>query len=330
MRITVLGGGSWGTALAHVFAEKKHQVTMLVRDRALAESVNTKHANPRYLSGHALHPALAATTDPQAALRDAQLCILAIPCQHLRHNLREMAAFFPADAIPVCASKGIERGSLALMSRVVAEELPGLASRYAVLSGPSFAHEVMRGLPTVVVLGCEDRSLGEQLREELATPALRIYSSLDRTGVECGGALKNSIALAAGVSDGLGFGHNSRAAIITRGLAEISRLGEALGAKPATFMGLSGLGDLVLTCTGDSSRNRQVGLRLGQGESLPSIINSMSNVAEGVPTTEAACDLAAALGVDLPVMNAVRAVLEGSLEPETAVRALMTRSLKEE
>ncbi len=330
MRIAVLGGGSWGTALAHTFAAKNHSVTLLLRDGVLADAVNNTHENPRYLPGLALHPTLAAVTDPARALDAAELCVLAIPCQHLRRSLRDMACFFSKKTIPVCASKGIERGSLALMSQVVREELPALAPRYAMLSGPSFAHEVMSGLPTAVVLGCEDRILGERLREALSTPHFRVYSSPDRTGVECGGALKNIIALAAGISDGLGFGHNSRAALITRGLAEISRLGEALGANASTFMGLSGMGDLVLTCTGDSSRNRQVGLRLGRGESLPAIIESMSNVAEGVPTSEAARDLAARLNVELPITAAMSAILSGSAAPEAAVRSLMTRSLKEE
>ncbi len=330
MRITVLGGGSWGTALGHALAEKKHTVTLLVRDRAVADAVSITRENPRYLPGCALHPALSATTNPETALRNAELCILAIPCQHLRLRLRELFRLFPPFAPLVCASKGIERGSQALMSQVVREELPGLAGRYAMLSGPSFAREVMAGLPTALVLGCEDRLLGEHLRGQLATPVLRIYSSADRAGVECGGALKNVIALAAGISDGLGLGHNSRAAIITRGLAEMSRLGEALGARTATFMGLSGMGDLVLTCTGDLSRNRQVGLRLGRGEALGAIIDSMSSVAEGVPTTEAAHDLAGRLGVELPITAAMRSILNGSVEPEAAVRALMTRSLKEE
>ncbi len=330
MRIAVLGGGSWGTALAHTFAAKKHAVTLLTRDGAIAEAVNAVHENPRYLPGLALNPALAATADPERALRAAELCILAIPCQHLRCGLRDMAGLFPPGAVPVCAGKGIERGSLALMSQVVREELPDFAPRYAVLSGPSFAHEVMAGLPTALVLGCEDRQLGERLREELSAPHFRVYSSPDRAGVECGGALKNVIALAAGISDGLGFGHNSRAALVTRGLAEMSRLGEALGAVPSTFMGLSGLGDLVLTCTGDSSRNRQVGLRLGRGESLSAVVESMSSVAEGVPTTEAAHDLAKKLGVDLPITTVMRAILDGAVEPESAVRSLMARSLKEE
>jgi glycerol-3-phosphate dehydrogenase (NAD(P)+) len=213
---------------------------------------------------------------------------------------------------------------------VIAEEAPHLAVGYAVLSGPSFAREVMLSLPTAVVLGCEDTRLAERLRFELATPLFRVYSSRDVIGVECGGALKNVMALAAGIAEGLGFGHNSRAALITRGLAEMSRLGAALGGEPATFMGLSGMGDLVLTATGDLSRNRQVGLRMGRGEALEDIIASMRHVAEGVPTTEAAHDLARERSIDLPVTSAMHAVFHGRTDPASAVRGLMGRALREE
>lgn len=330
MRIAVLGGGSWGTALAHVFASGGHEVMLLVRDAAVAEEIFVHHTNERYVPGCPLHPGVAAVTDPARALAGAAAAVLAVPCQSMRGFLRQVAPFLPAGAALVCASKGLERGTHALMSRVVAEELPAHAVRYAILSGPSFAREVMLGLPTAVVLGCGDTLLAERLRRELSTAMFRVYSNHDVIGVECGGALKNVMALAVGISDGLGFGHNSRAALITRGLAEMSRLGEALGGNAQTFMGLSGLGDLVLTATGDLSRNRQVGLRLGRGEGLDAVIASMRHVAEGVPTTEAARDLGAALGIDLPITRAMHAIFHGRVSPETAVRDLMGRALKDE
>ncbi len=325
-----MGGGSWGTALAHVFAGGGHVVTMLVRGGQVAREIRVDHTNGKYLPGCAIHPAVTAVTDPAEALRLAEIVVFAVPCQSMRAFLRGVAGHIPPKAALVCASKGMELGTHALMSTVFAEELPGRASGYAILSGPSFAREVVRSLPTAVVLGCRDRRLAESLRRELSTPMFRVYSSGDVTGVECGGALKNVMALAAGIADGLGFGHNSRAALITRGIAEMSRLGVALGGEAVTFMGLSGMGDLVLTATGDLSRNRQVGLRIGGGEALADIIASMHHVAEGVPTTEAAHDLAAGRGIDLPITTAMRAVLEGRTGPESAVRGLMSRELREE
>lgn len=330
MRIAILGGGSWGTALGHVLAGRGHAVTILVRSEGAAREIRVNHTNEKYLPGCAVHPMVHAVTEPANALRDAAAVILAVPCQNMRAFLRGVAAHMPPGAAVVCASKGLERGSHALMSRVVAEELPGHVSRYAILSGPSFAREVMFALPTAVVLGCRDRELAEALRAELSTPMFRVYSSCDVTGVECGGALKNVMALAAGIADGLGFGHNSRAALITRGLAEMSRLGAAMGGEAATFMGLSGMGDLVLTATGDLSRNRQVGLRIGKGETLAEITASMHHVAEGVPTAEAAYDLAGERGIDLPITAAMNAIFLGKSDPETAVRELMGRALKEE
>ncbi|MCC8194737.1 MAG: NAD(P)-dependent glycerol-3-phosphate dehydrogenase [Deltaproteobacteria bacterium] len=330
MQIAVLGGGSWGTALAHTAALKGHSVTVLVRGDAVAREIRVNHTNEKYLPGCPVHPAVNATADAGEALRGAALVVLAVPCQHLRAFLRGIAAFIPGDAAIICASKGMELKTHALMSRVVAEEMPAFSARYAILSGPSFAREVMHSLPTAVVLGCGDQALAGRLRQELSSPVFRVYSSRDVVGVECGGALKNVVALAAGIADGLGFGHNSRAALITRGLAEMSRLGVALGGEASTFMGLSGMGDLVLTATGDLSRNRQVGLRLGKGESLADIIASMHHVAEGVPTTEAAYDLARERGIDLPITGAMRSIFNGLTDPESAVRDLMGRALPEE
>ena len=330
MKIAVIGGGSWGTAMAQVVAGNGHAVCMLLRDSALAAEINTSHTNSAYLQDIALHPGIRACTEAEEALDGTRICLLAVPAQHLGHALRTLAPVFPQEAIPVCLAKGVETGSLRRMSEVVAMALPGHVDRYAILSGPSFAVETVRGLPTAVVLGCGDKGLGEGLRESLSTGMFRVYTSQDILGVELGGAVKNVIAIAAGVSDGLGFGLNARAGLITRGLAEISRLGQAMGATPATFMGLSGLGDLVLTCSGDLSRNRQVGLKLGQGMTIEAILKQMRHVAEGVETTRAVCGLAAKYSVEMPIAQAMHRMLFEQVAPETAVQELLARSLKDE
>lgn len=328
MRIVIVGGGSWGTALGHVWAEGGHEVRMLVRDPARAAEISEQHRNGRYLPDLSLSPKLSARHEPAAALAGAEVAVLAVPCRHMRTVLTDLAPFLPERPLLVCASKGIEGGSLARMSEVMAEVVP--SCRPGVISGPSFAREVVLGKPTAVVLACADKEAAENLRHALATETFRVYSSADVVGVELGGALKNTIALAAGVCDGMNLGDNARAALITRGLAEISRLGQALGARPATFMGLSGMGDLVLTCTGDLSRNRQVGLRLGRGEKLDDILGSMHMVAEGVYTTRAVCDLAARLSLDMPIAQALNRVLAGETDPARMVLELMTRALREE
>ena len=328
MRIVIVGGGSWGTALGHVWAEGGHEVRMLVRDAARAVEISEQHRNGRYLPDLPLSPKLSARHEPAVALAGAEIVVLAVPCRHMRAVLTDLVPFLPERPVLVCASKGIEGGSLARMSEVMAETVP--SSLPCVISGPSFAKEVVLGKPTVVVLACADKEAAESLRHDLATETFRVYSSADVVGVELGGALKNTIALAAGVCDGMDLGDNARAALITRGLAEISRLGQALGARPATFMGLSGMGDLVLTCTGDLSRNRQVGLRLGRGEKLEDILGSMHMVAEGVYTTRAVCDLAARLSLDVPIAQALNRVLAGETDPARMVLELMTRALREE
>ncbi|MDL2306577.1 NAD(P)-dependent glycerol-3-phosphate dehydrogenase [Desulfovibrio sp. OttesenSCG-928-C06] len=331
MKITVLGGGSWGTALAGMLSAKGLQVSILLRDAGQAEDINLRHINSRYLPGIKLAGAgerLLAATDTAEAFADASMCLLAVPCQSMRGVLASLSGHFFSGMPVICASKGLELGSLKTMSGVVREELPQV--RYAILSGPSFAKEVAQGMPSAVVMGCSEKILGEELRDVFSGNLFRVYSSVDVTGVEIGGAIKNVIAIAAGVSDGLGFGHNARAALITRGIAEISRLGAAMGASPATFMGLSGMGDLVLTCTGDLSRNRQVGLGLAKGKSLSQIVDDLGMVAEGVKTTEAAVALGDKLGVDLPIAVTVRAMLQGELAPVDAVKSLMSRALKEE
>lgn len=329
MKAAVLGGGSWGTALAHVLATAGHATALVVRHKEQAEAINHGHSNPRYLKGEALHPAIRATTE-SAELTTCELLVLAVPCQSLRTVLQLLAPQLSPATILVNAAKGLELGTGLTPSAVLTEVCPHLIPRFAVLSGPSFAQEVVRGKPTAVVLACTDKHLGEQLRALFATDTFRTYSTTDVVGVELGGAVKNVIAVGTGISDGLGFGHNARAALVTRGLAEMRRLGEALGAVGETFMGLSGLGDLMLTCAGDLSRNRQVGLRLGQGEPLPHIVATLGMVAEGIKTAEAVHALSETLALDMPVVRAVHNVVTGRLSAQDAVSELMTRPLKME
>ncbi len=328
MQVAVVGGGSWGTALANLVAGKGIATVMLVRDQEQAREINEQHTNSRYLDQLPLCSALCATVDPQAALAGASICLLVVPCKHMRDSLQKLAPFIAQDAIVVCASKGIEIHSLCRMAEVVAQTLPG--REYAILSGPSFAAEVIAAKPTAVALGCTNPEVATDLRELFSTALFRVYSSADVPGVELGGALKNIVAIAAGICDGLELGDNARAGLITRGLAEISRLGVAMGARARTFMGLSGLGDLVLTCTGNLSRNRQVGMRLAKGESHAQILASMHMVAEGVSTTEAVYALSRKLNVDMPIANAMYRILYEDALPAQVVEELMTRALREE
>ena len=329
LRIAVAGGGSWGTALAHVLACGGHDVVLWARDAAVVDAVNSVHENPRYLPGRALHERLRATRDP-AIFADHEFVLLALPCQRMREFLGQARERFAPGLVLVNASKGIELDSLLRMSSLAREVLHPIAHRYVMLSGPSFAAEVLDGQPTAVVLACAEEELGARLRQAFSTSVFRCYSSTDVCGVELGGAVKNVMAIAAGLCDGLGLGHNSRGALITRGLAEISRLGAALGARAGTFMGLSGLGDLVLSCTGDLSRNRRVGLALARGEELGEIVRDLGSVAEGVHTTFAVHSLGRANGIETPITDAVHAILQGSQTPRQAIRELMLRELKEE
>lgn len=330
MNVAVLGGGSWGTALANVLARKGEDACLWTRREDAAREIVESGTNSRYLPGQALCRDLRASADLAAVLKDARCVVLAVPCQNLGSFLRENRALFPVGAGFVCASKGVELGTFRTMGQVVAAELAGREPRYAVLSGPSFATEVVAGQPTAVTLGCADAELADRVQTLFSTETFRVYVNADVTGVELGGAVKNIMAIASGISDGLGFGQNARAALITRGLSEMSRLGAALGANPATFMGLSGMGDLVLTCTGDLSRNRRVGLAIGRGQTLDEVLGGMHNVAEGVKTTEAVFALGRKLGIELPITGQVHAVLFEGKNPAEAVRELMTRPLREE
>lgn len=330
MNIAVLGGGSWGTALADMLARKGERVRLWVRNAEAAREISETGMNARYLPGHALCPALEARSDPAEALRGVDCVVLAIPCQSMDGCLRDLRGFFPPAPRVVCASKGVELGTFRTMRQVVEDGLAGLAPRYAILSGPSFASEVAAGQPTAVVLGCAGPDMADFTQRLFSTGHFRVYVNDDVTGVELGGAVKNIMAIASGIADGVGFGENARAGLITRGLSEMSRLGAALGARPETFMGLSGLGDLVLTCTGDQSRNRRVGLAIGGGKTLEETLAGMRNVAEGVKTTQAVRELGQKLGIELPITEQVHAVLFTGKGPAGAVHELMNRPLRDE
>jgi glycerol-3-phosphate dehydrogenase (NAD(P)+) len=329
-RIAVMGSGAWGTALAALLARKGHDVVMWAYVDEVARSVTESHRNP-YLEDVDLPPSLRASTDMAEAVDGARLVLSVSPSQFVGRVMAEAAPRIDPDALVVSASKGIEMATLRRMDQVLDDTLPErLMDRFSVLSGPSFAAEVARGAPTAVVAASRDPDATKRVQEVFQTGYFRVYTNPDVVGVELGGALKNVIALAAGVAAGLGFGHNTMAALVTRGLAEMRRLGLALGARKATFAGLAGMGDLVLTCTGTLSRNRTVGYRLGKGEPLASILDDMSAVAEGVKTAEAVHELAGRHGVEMPISEQVYAIVHEGRSPSDALQALMLRDPKPE
>jgi len=330
-RVGVIGGGSWGTALANLLADNGHQVRLWVRDPALARTLERERRNPFYLPGIWLSDQVVPGSELAAAVEDAEAVVSAVPSHATREVMERAAVSMDPDTLVVSTSKGIENDTLARMTRVLAEVLPaGAGDRVAVLSGPSFAIEVARGYPTAVTAAALDLAVAERARDLFANPRFRVYTSTDVVGVELGGAVKNIVAIAAGICDGLRSGHNARAALITRGLAEIARLGVALGGEPITFMGLTGLGDLVLTCTTDLSRNRTVGFRLGAGETLEEIQSDMRMVAEGVRTTRSVRDLARRHDVEMPITEEVHSMLYEGKDPRISVEDLMTREFKPE
>jgi len=326
MRIAVVGGGAWGTALAAHCARAALPVRLWVREPEVAEAVNERRENTVYLPGLPLPEGLRATPRLDEAVADAETALVVVPSEFCRGIYRQLKALAPQGAILVSATKGLEIETLLRMSEVAAAEAAG--HPVAALSGPSFAAEVARALPTAVVIAASDHDVAEAVQRSLATRSFRVYSSEDVVGVELAGALKNVIAIAAGIVDGLGYGHNTVAALITRGLAEITRLAVAEGARPDTLAGLAGLGDLVLTCTGGLSRNRMVGARLGQG--LPLAEASAGMHPEGVRTTLVACALAERRGIEMPIARQMRAVLYEGKAPREALDELMLRSLKRE
>lgn len=326
-RIGVLGSGSWGTALAVHLARTGHDVRLWARDAALASAMAGSRENATYLPGITLPALLTPTTNLQAAVDGAAFVVMAVPSHGLRGVTRAAAVHMPRACTVVSAVKGLEEGSLLRMSEILRAELVDVGE-IVVLSGPSFAMELARELPTAVVAAGGSPAVVEAVMAHFRSPALRLYGSTDVIGVELGGSLKNIIAIAAGVVEGLGVGHNALAALMTRGLAELSRLAVAAGGQPQTLAGLAGLGDLVLTCTGDLSRNRKVGIELAKGQSLQSILSGTRMVAEGVRTTEAALALAARHNIELPIAREMSDVLSGRTNPQTAIRNLMGRKQK--
>lgn len=330
-KIAVIGAGSWGTTLAMLLADKGYHVKLWVYESDLAGEMQKSRENKIYLPGHRLSDNIIVTSIIKDAVKDAGVLVFVVPSHVARGVIKGLAGFLSDNILIVSAAKGIENDTLMLMSDIFKEVLPEpLHKNLTFLSGPSFAKEVVKKMPTAVALAAYNKKAGESVQGLFSTDYFRVLTNSDVKGVELGGALKNVIAIATGISDGMGFGHNTRAAIITRGLAEITRLGIAMGAEPATFAGLSGLGDLILTCTGELSRNRTVGFRLGQGEGLKDILNSMKMVAEGVKTTKAAYELSKKHKIEMPITNEVYYILYEGKDVKVSARDLMKRELGEE
>jgi glycerol-3-phosphate dehydrogenase (NAD(P)+) len=328
MKAAVVGAGAWGTTLANLLAHAGHEVRLWAREPEVVDAINRTHVNEWFLPSCRLHPSLRADGEIAAAVRGAELVVSAPPSHAVRTVGAAVADALTTRPIVVSVSKGLETDSLATMSAVLEETLPGCP--VVTLSGPSFALEVYQGQPTAIVAACADPAAAEHVQQVLATPAFRVYTSTDVIGAELGGALKNVIAIAAGMLEGLGLGHNPLAALLTRGLAETARLGEALGAEAATFAGLAGMGDLILTATGPLSRNRSLGVEVGRGSSLAQVLATRRSVAEGVQTARAAVALGRRAGIELPIASEVSQILFEDKAPRRAIADLMERELKAE
>jgi glycerol-3-phosphate dehydrogenase (NAD(P)+) len=328
MKCAVIGAGAWGTALADLLARNGHDVALWAREPEVVASINASHENEMFLSGAKLHAGVVAHAELAAACRDASLVLFATPSHVLRSVARSAAPSVGDSATIVVATKGIERETLAIMSEVLTEQFP--AHAVVALSGPSFAAEVVARQPTAVVAASAHERAAEMVQRALSGDQFRVYTHDDVIGVELGGALKNVIAVATGIAEGLGMGFNARAALITRGLAEMTRLGVKMGASPLTFAGLAGMGDLVLTCTGALSRNRSLGVEIARGTSLDEALAHRHTVAEGVMTTHSARALAAREGVEMPIVSAVYGILFEHQPPRAAIGELMRRELRAE
>lgn len=330
-KVAVLGGGAWGTALARVLADKGDEVALYCRAPELAMQINATRSNPKYLPTAHLPETLTASHDLRACLDGATMVVFVAPSHATRELARLAAPSLPTDVPIVSATKGIENESLMFVDEILEAELsPAHAKNLAFLSGPSFAKELAAELPTGVVIASKNDRVRETVMRRFHTSYMRTYGSRDIVGVECGGALKNVVAIASGTAEGLGFGHNTRAMLITRGLSEVVRLAMARGGEPLTLAGLAGMGDLVLTCTGELSRNKTVGVELGRGRKLPEILASLGHVAEGVKTTKSAFELAKKLGIEMPIVRETYAVLYEDKPAAQAVRDLMSRELGDE
>lgn len=331
LKVAVMGAGSWGTTLAKVFADAGNEVRLWARRAELAEAINTRHENPDYLPDLPLPESIVATTEPEQALSDAAIVIFGVPSQTLRKNLEKWAPLLPEDATLVSISKGVEKDSLKLMSEVIADAAGVDASRIAALSGPNLAKEIAQEQPAATVIACTDTQRAETVQHAAAAPYFRPYTNTDVIGAEIGGACKNVIALACGMASGKGLGNNTMATIITRGLAEITRLGVELGADPFTFSGLAGMGDLVATCSSTLSRNRTFGYRLGQGGTLEEAKAATNGqVAEGVVSSDSIYRLAQRAGVEMPITQAVYGVCHRGVSVDEMIVALMGRTKKAE
>lgn len=330
-KIGIIGAGAWGTALALLLADNGHQVTLWMYEKDLAEETQRTRENRVYLPGFALPANIAVTPLLESAVKDMPFVLSVVPSHTVRTVSKQFAPYLADNAVIVSASKGIEIETLLPLSDVFRETLPSkFNKRLCFLSGPSFAKEVAQKLPTAVALAAYDPVAGSLIQKLMSTPYFRVYTNTDVIGVELGGSIKNVIAIAAGVLEGLGFGYNTMAALLTRGLAEMARLGTALGGDPRTFSGLAGMGDLVLTCTGGLSRNRTLGVRLGKGEKLDDILKSAKTVAEGVKTAKAARELARKNGIEMPIVEEVYSLLYEGKDPRQATKDLMGRELKGE
>jgi glycerol-3-phosphate dehydrogenase (NAD(P)+) len=333
--IAIIGAGAWGTALSIVLGRKEtHQVRLWAHEREVGESIALRRVNEKFLPGQLVPPCVTPCNDLAEALDGAAIVVSVMPSQHCRRLFEQMRPHLRAETLIVSATKGLEETSLLRMTEVIAQMVKGndiSAPRIGALSGPSFALEAARGDPTAIAIAAQDKELARIVQQEFSHASFRVYTNEDPIGVELGGALKNTIAIAAGICAGLGLGHNSVAALITRGLAEMTRLVVACGGKAETMAGLAGLGDLVLTCTGGLSRNRSVGVELGRGRKLPEILAGMHGmVAEGIFTTTAAVGLARARGVEMPITEQMYAILHQGKDPRKAIYELMTRSSKSE
>ncbi|RJX26367.1 MAG: NAD(P)H-dependent glycerol-3-phosphate dehydrogenase [Desulfurivibrio sp.] len=330
--IAVIGAGSWGTALAKLLSDKGHRVHLWAHRPEHVEAINRERENRKYLPGFALSDRVAASADLGEVISGKNFVLMVVPSHVFRSVFQQVVPLLGQESVVVSATKGIENDSLMTMSQVMDDELRknGKSAGIGVLTGPSFAKEVAAGVPTAVTVAARKKELAARIQDIFFTERFRVYASTDLIGQELGAALKNIVAIAAGISDGLGYGTNTRAALITRGLAEITRLGVKMGANPLTFSGLGGMGDLVLTCTGDLSRNRTVGLQLGQGKKLQAILAEMEMVAEGVKTTRSAWKLARREGVDMPILEQIYQVLYEDKSCQQAVMALLTRDQREE
>ncbi|WP_332644070.1 NAD(P)H-dependent glycerol-3-phosphate dehydrogenase [Aeromicrobium sp.] len=329
-KTAVMGAGSWGTAFALVLADAGNDVCLWGRREELCETINTKHENSEYLPGIQLPDSVSATSDPAKALEGAEIVVLAVPSQQLRANLEAWGEHIPADAVMVSLMKGVELGTHKRMSEVIAEITGAGPERIAVVSGPNLAKEIANREPAASVVACADQAVAERIQKACHTAAFRPYSMTDVVGCELAGTAKNIIGLAVGVCVGLGYGDNTKASVITRGLAETARLGVAIGADPTTFMGLAGMGDLVATCSSPLSRNRTFGEKLGAGMSVEEVTAQTRQVAEGVKSCQSVSELAAMHGVEMPIVEHVAALIAGKMTPNELVSALISRQAKPE